>query len=226
MSVSAIEGLRTPFFEQQQAEQTVIGIGVVIVLKNLAELEDEQLQILAVRQKEAKPETGRVAGSLSIIQETITVDPINGVPETPKDTLIGAMDEVIDERGVRAVGHHFHRVGYDARPEIPLLSLPGRAGGLEVVVFDGPAHYAFNPAEKQEIDGAPQWVRVGSFLDEPTARDTSLELLGYAAGKRLLTEGIRKHAVGFTEPVFPEGHQFDQVRAARSKRPDITKFRK
>ncbi len=222
MSISSIESLAIPSHEQDEALRTVVGIGVLIVLKDLSEADDQQLQILSVRQGESKPETGKIEGSLSLVQETIKVDPVTHIPESPTDTLRGAMEEVIDAQGVRDVGHHFRRVLYKERPEIPLFTLPGTAGGLEVVIYDGPAQYAFNPTAKKEIAGPPQWLTVANFLNDPTARDTSLEIVNHAASNRMLTHGLHRS----TSPVFPEGYQFDYSHRQREKLPDITRVRR
>jgi hypothetical protein len=228
MSVSAIERAVTQY-EQQDREamaNRVVGIGVLIILNEWANLDDSQLKILAVRQRESKPGTGKKAGSLSIVQETVKVDPISGVPETRDATLLGAMEEVTDATGVRKVGKHFRKVDHDERIEIPLLTLPGNDGGLEVVVYDRVLPYDLRPAAKNEIVGRPQWVPVEDFLDDPTARDTSLELVDFAVRKGLLTDGIDQHARGLTVPVFPRGYQFHKARQEREARPDITKFRR
>ncbi len=202
---------------------TVVGIGVIVVLNELNVEDDGELKILAVRQVEAKPETGKVDGSLSLIQETIkmtrTQDGI--VPETPTDTLRGAMEEVVDANGVSEVGHHFHQAVFDRRPEIPLHTLPSAAGGLEVVIYDGLPEYPFTPAATAEV-ARPRWITGKNFLTDPTARDTSKELVDHAIQSGLLIQGLVQYLRGQTEPVFTNGFPFERFRRARNKLPDIT----
>lgn len=205
---------------ERPEELTVVGIGALIVLKNLAEMDDSELKLLVVRQRGSKPETGKLEGSLSIIQETVKVYPEDGHPEMPKETLRGAMDEVIDAKGAAEIGHHLERVAFTQRPEIPMLSLPGMAGGIEVVVFSGPADYAFNPVDKDEVEGPPQWIKASGLMSDATARDTSLELLRHAISQRMLTRGMRQRR----EPVFPQGYNFEAARLQRERLPDITKM--
>ncbi len=219
MAGAAVEGLKVPQPEKENALTTVVGIGVVIVLHETAVLDDEQLRILTVKESTDKPGTGKKRGIRGIVQETVKIADIQtGVAESPEETLMGAMGEVIREDNVETEGNKFNRVVFSKRHEIPLRSLKGMAGGLEVVIFTGTA---INLALTNEVTES-QWVTAGNFLDVHSTRPTSRELVQYAVNERLLSRGMDQYRRGLTVPVFQNDIPFGQFLRERNTQPDIT----
>ena len=217
---------------QDDALLTVVGIGVLVVLDEFANLDVEQLHevdtdkihVLTTVELKAKEETDKYAGDVTLFQETIkVVEPSLLMPEPPDATLLGVMEEVVDRKGYKDVGNNFHRVIFENRPEIALQSLPGLAGGIEVVVYDGPQGYPFKPAVSEEVDSA-KWMQVGDYLSLKDARPASKELLTHAVRTGLLQLGLQEHRRGRTEPVFSQNFQFDRFYRARNQLHDVSKF--
>ncbi len=203
---------------------TVVGIAAIIVSSKLAAISDAYLPILTVEENTGKADTGKKIGQRAIVQETIRFNVEQNAPEGDLSTLQGVLiEEIIDGEQIKVIGHHFQRARFGRRPEIPLLSLPGTKGGVEVVVFGGDPAELLHPSS-DEISNK-RWETVDSFLNNPHARSTSLELVGYAHNNGLISEALKQYRYGQAERIFPDGFQHEQFQRRRYQMPEITKVK-
>lgn len=200
-------------------EYPVVGVGVIVV--------NEDREILTVRQKKSKKETGRKKRDISLIQETVKAELHNSkiIPETRIHSLLGAMSEAVNGDDVRKIGDRFHRVIFSPDVVKQIECLPGLSGGIEVVVFDGSKGYEFTPLDSIEVE-KPRWMTVHTFLTSPQTRDTSRELVKFAAENDLISGGLKEYYDGLTDPLFPKGFDYEHFHNNREKKDDITVFLK
>jgi hypothetical protein len=202
---------------------TIKGIGVIVMLHALQEADPF---IITVTEQEERPETGKYPDEVGIIQETVKVQACaDGIltPEEPRDTLLGAMTEVLSEEDVRRVGRHFHRVNLPGGRDVTTLPSIGSLGRVEVIVYDGPANHQFGSLV-DEVKNI-QWRRLSSLLKQREGvRETTRELLNHAVGQRLIAYGQQQYDQRRTEPLFTERDSLREVHRRREQKKDITVF--
>ena len=196
---------------------TVLGIAVIVVSQQLAEMDERDLHILTIQENTRKDITGKVKNVRGVVQETVKLES-SGTPESPEDTLWGAMEEIVSPDNIATVGKEFHRVVFSERQIKPINSLEvSMAGGIEVVVFTG--------NNIQPVRGEvskPQWMKTANLLSDETIRPTSREAVSYALKNGLLSFGMEQYKQAGTIPVFNDAKSYDAFLRARNRRPDIT----
>lgn len=222
-------------FEERDSLTTVIGIGLIVIDDLLSGVDEENPVIWTVFEKEDKPETGRIAGERGIIQETVklgktstSLDDVveNGYEfvESRRDTLLGAMAEVVGPDDVATVGHYFHHVVFDANmpQQVALHSIGGKLGRVEVVYYLGPSDHQFAPLSREVSSVEP--MRVSDFLQESNIRGTSRELVRFAQKNDMFFEAATQYGNGDSVPVFQRMSpgRFRMTQFIRERRRDIT----
>jgi len=208
-----VEQRFSPEEDVDDAITSVVGIGVIIIASRLSGASDEDL-LLTVAEKNDKPVTDKRAGLRGIPQETVKVEPIleGFSPESPLSTLQGAL---LEEIGGSMTD--FNRIVFDrGRHEIPLSTLPGKKGGIEIVLYGGDPDRLL-PFEESEVD-AFSWMTADTFLGGPNRRRTSIDLVDGARSRGLLS----RQNWGKTQQVFPVGFNSDAFLRRRATIQDIT----
>lgn len=210
---------RSSYRPHYKEKPSVVGIAALIVKHEPGETRAEHLSILTVEEMTSRTATGKEAGRRGVIQETVKVtDKFSLTPESPTETLLGAMEEIVPIGHVASAKEHFHHVIFPERRLKPIHSLEGKlAGGLEVVIFTGEK---IDSISEEVVD--PQWMTVSNFLRDSSARPTSLEAVGHALSEGLFSFGLQKHREGLTVPVFPSPDTYKALLTKRHGRDDIT----
>lgn len=203
-------------YDYAQALTTVIGIGAIVIPKLLI---SDSIPFLTIRERSDKPATGKNR-TRGIPQETIKVDAGTKVPESPETTLQALiLEELLGAIGVGKIGHHFH-TPVSGREIVSLPSLPGKAGRIEVVIYDGNPESLLEYNSYQSETTSPLYLT--KLADDNTTRATSRDLLKAAQKLKLLHQGLLYYNLGNTQRVFHPEFNPDQFLRQRTPQPDIT----
>jgi hypothetical protein len=223
MSVESAETVGSD--ESDEALPQIVGIGIIFISRALSL---EEPVILTAEETQSRDVTGKTRGERAIIQETIKVEPTEVgvlIAETPDDTLLGGLAEIVGQKDVDAVGSNFHRVAFGPEHNtVATMPSIGKRGRVEVLVYDGPSGHPFEPLIDEMRE--PEWMTVPTVLGLPNLRPTSRELVNHADRQGLLSYGLDQYARGKMQPVFGERVDLGKFYQRRELKPDITIFRR
>lgn len=166
------------------------GTGIVVV--NLNE------EIWVQRDRESRPETGRVAGLPSVIFES------KKPGETQRDNVLGGLAELINDVSVKEVSKNL--LTTDKLQSTPILVFEKENKVIEyqvaVLVFDGVRDKKFEPFDREtEPIG---WMTVDRFLEQEV-RPLAQHAVVYLRDEKLLKKKIEEYHEGKGVPVVDQG---------------------
>lgn len=207
MVAPASERLHTEVERDQTQE--ILGMALLVMLYDVASLSDEEILLLTVEETTQRAETGKFVEQRGVPQETAR----DG--ESYRHTLMGAMEELVPVGRERSLGSKYRRVVSRESNIMPIESLPGNNGAIEILVFSGGNVGRLNDEVRN-----PKWMRAHAIVDDATIRTASREAVSHAIDNRFLSEGMQQHRSGLTVPVFDSVRDYRSILTQRKQYTD------